>query len=213
LKRAQTRRGPIDWTRVRERLDAARGRSEALFEISPERSRAILEERARKLACAPEAVDLGESHEVLAFALGPERYFIEMKYLREVVRFVDYTPVPGTPDFVVGVTNLRGEVVCVVDLRKFFGLPVRGLTDLSRAIALGVEVTEFAILADRVFDVGTMRARDILRSPESSGVGHDYLLGVTREAAIVLDGAALLRDPRLTIEHGESLNAGRRTRE
>jgi purine-binding chemotaxis protein CheW len=163
-----------------------------------------MEERARKLAQVPEVPDLGETYEVLSFGLGPERYCIETRYTREVVRFVDYTPIPGTPDFVVGVSNLRGEVVCIVDLRKFFGVSQRGLADLSRVIALGTETTEFGIVADQVFGVSALRARDILHPPHSTEVGHEYLLGVTREAAIVLDAAALLRDPKLTIEHGEA---------
>jgi purine-binding chemotaxis protein CheW len=163
-----------------------------------------MEERARKLARVPDTLETGETYDMLAFGLGPERYCVETRYTREVVRFVDYTPVPGTPDYVVGVTNLRGDVVCVIDLRKFFGLPQRGLTDLSRIIALGAESTEFGFLADQVFEVCTLRAQDILRAPKSTGVGHEYLLGVTHDAAIALDGGALLRDPRLIIEHGET---------
>ena len=212
MKRAQAQRGPIDWGRIRERLAAARAHSEALLELSPERSSAILAERARKLARVPEAMAGSTSYQVLSFGLGSERYCLELKYVREVVRFVDFTPVPCTPEFVVGVTNLRGEVTCVIDVRKFFGLPEQGVTDLSRAIALGKDATELAILADRVFDVGALRAKDILRPPQSSGVGHDYLLGVTSEAVIVLDGAALLRDPKLTIEQGDTRDTEPRTR-
>jgi len=204
VKRTTPRRGPIDWSHVRARLDEARAKTAASTEVSPERSRAIMEERARTLARVPEVLDAGETYEVLTFGLGPERYCIQTKHTREVVRFVDYTPVPGTPDFVVGVTNLRGEVVCVIDLRKFFGVPHRGLSDLSRVIALGAESTELGIVADQVFEVSALRASDILQPPASSAVGHEYLLGVTREAAIVLDGGALLRDPKLTIEHSEA---------
>lgn len=211
MKRAQAQRAAVDWTRLRERLAAARAQMEALIELSPERSSAVLAERARKLARVPEAIDPGVSHHVLSFGLGSERYCLELEYVREVVRFADFTPVPGTPDFVVGVTHLRGEVTCVIDVRKFFGLPAQGVTDLSRAIALGKDSTELAILADRVFDVGPLPAKDILRAPASNGIGHDYLLGVTREAVIVLDGAALLRDPKLTIEQGDARETARDT--
>lgn len=206
MKRARSRRGPIDWSQIRARLEQTQARATALAELSPERARAIMAERARKLAQVPEVLDAGETYEVVTFGLGPERYCIETKYTREVVRLVDYTPIPGTPDFVVGVTNLRGEVVCLIDLRKFFGVAERGLTDLSRVIALGTENTEFGIVADQVFEVFTLRAQAILHPPGSTEVGHEYLLGVTRDAAIVLDGAALLRDPKLTIEHGDARN-------
>jgi purine-binding chemotaxis protein CheW len=211
VKRARSRRGPIDWSQIRARLDEAQTRATMSTEVSPARSRAIMEERARKLAQVPDVLEVGETYEVLAFGLGPERYCIETRYTREVVRFVDYAPIPGTPDFVVGVTNLRGEVVCIIDLRKFFGTSQRGLTDLSRVIALGTETTEFGIVADQVFQVSALRAKDILHPPESTEVGHEYLLGVTREAAIILDGAALLRDPKLIIEYDEARD--RMTRE
>lgn len=199
----RTKRSPIDWSQIRARLDEAQARAAASIEVSPERARAIMEERARKLAQVPEARYAGETYEVLTFGLGAERYCIETRYTREVVRLVDYTPIPGTPDFVVGATHLRGEVVCIIDLRKFFGVAQRGLSDLSRVIVLGTETTELGIVADQVFEVSGLRAQEILHPPESTEVGHEYLLGVTRDAAIVLDGAALLRDPKLTIEHGE----------
>jgi purine-binding chemotaxis protein CheW len=204
VKRKRAQRGPIDWSQIRVRLDEAQARAIASTEISPERSRAIMEERARRLAQVPEVLDTGDTYETLTFGLGNERYCIETKYTREVVRFIDYTPIPGAPDFVVGVSNLRGEVVCIIDLRKFFGVSQRGITDMSRVIALGVETTELGIVADQVFEVAPLRAKDILHPPASTEVGHEYLLGVTRDAAIVLDGAALLRDPKLTVEHGDA---------
>jgi purine-binding chemotaxis protein CheW len=209
VKRSRTvARGPTDWARVRDRLARAQAATEASLGESPERSREILEERARALARAPAASETGEVLEMIAFGLGAERYLLEAKYAREVARLVDFTPVPGAADFVVGVTNLRGDVVCVIDLRKFFNLADRALTDLSRVIAIGAETTEFGILADQVFDVSVLSTKDILPAPQAvAGVGREYLLGVMCDASIVLDGAVLLHDPRLYVEHGEERGA------
>ena len=136
----------------------------------------------------------------MTFALGTERYAVETEYVREVVRLADFSPVPRAPDFVLGVTNLRGEVLCLVDLRTLFDVSSKGLTDLSRIVVMGIERTEFGILVDETFEIARLRPDEIVPASESvAGVGREYLLGVTREALIMLDGAALLRDPRLYV--------------
>jgi purine-binding chemotaxis protein CheW len=160
-----------------------------------------MDERARLLARPHTQAVVGETLDVLTFALAAERYAIDTRYVREVVRLGDLTPVPGTPDFVVGVTNHHGQVLCVIDLRAFFKTPREGLSDLSRLIVLGVEQVEFAVLADRADEIRRLPASEVLPAPESmSDIGREYLRGVTRDALMVLDGASLLEDGRLFVE-------------
>jgi chemotaxis signal transduction protein len=181
--------------------------------LAPERATEIMAERARALARVPAQAPLAsEVLEVMIFSLGNERYSIETRHAREVVRLADLTPVPGVPDFLTGIINLRGEVLAVIDLRKFFGLEERGLTELSRVIVLGRERAEFGILADAVHNVTPLRIDEVLEPPESTaGVGRQYLRGVTTEALIVLDGTVLLRDPRLFIDQHEESDKSERT--
>lgn len=197
----QKRGKPVDWVVVRERLARSEAATEEALRPPPERARQIMDERARVLARVPtEARHAGDWIEVITFALASERYALETRYVREVIRLIDFTPVPGTPDFVVGVTNLRGSVLPVVDLRQFFNVPRKGLTDLSRVIVLGTERVEFGVLADEAREQTDLAAADVLDPRgEVSGIGRAYLRGVTREALIVLDGAALLADPRLIV--------------
>jgi purine-binding chemotaxis protein CheW len=102
------------------------------------------------------------------------------------------------------VTGLRGQIVAVVELRKFFGIAPRDWTDLARLVILGGEQPEFGILADAVHEVATLRKKDLLEPAGAvSGVGREYLRGITAGALIVLDGAALLQDPRLFIDQAE----------
>ena len=194
----------INWADVRERLARAQAAATAALEPPPERVRALMDERARALARPPAQSEETDAIAVMTFALGTERYAIETEYAREVVRLTDFSPVPGAPDFVLGVTNLRGEVLCLVDLRTFFDVPSNGLTDLSRIVVVGIETAEFGILVDEAFEMATLRPNDVVPPSESvAGIGREYLLGVTREALIVLDGAALLRDPRLFVNQDE----------
>ena len=107
-----------------------------------------MEERARRLARpAAEVRGSGDTLEIVVFGLASERYAVENRYVREVVRLADLAPVPGAPEFMAGVTNLRGEILAVVDLRRFFGVPARGITDTSRVVVLGADEAEFGVLA------------------------------------------------------------------
>jgi purine-binding chemotaxis protein CheW len=131
-----------------------------------------------------------------------ERYAIETRYVREVGPLVDVTPVPGTPEFVRGVGNLRGEITAIIELGRFFGIGTQSRTDLSRLVVLGAERVEFGIVADDVREVislpiETLSALDMA----TTRVDRTYLRGVTTDALIVLDGAALLNDHRLMIDH------------
>jgi purine-binding chemotaxis protein CheW len=204
-----TRVGAIDWPAVHRRLaQAARATEEALA-VSPERARAVLEERAHALAQVPvQAPPASEVLEIAVFTLANERYGIETRHVHEVLRFSEYTPVPGAPDFLIGVFNLRGEILAAIDLRKFFGVADRGVTDLSRVLVLGGERAEFGVLADTAHEVRTVRTDEVLEPPASvAGVGREYLRGVTKAALIVLDGAVLLQDARLFIDQAEEAGA------
>lgn len=197
---------PIDWQAVRERLARAQAATAGAVALPPERARALMDERARALARpATEARPPGEVLELLTFALGRERYAIETRFVREVTRLVDFTPVPGAPEFLLGITNLRGQVLAVVDLRKFLGVAEKGLTDLSRVVVLGTQEDEIGVLADAVHAIERLPAVEALDAPESvAGIGREYLRGVTRDALVILDGGVLLGDARLAVAYGRA---------
>ncbi len=203
------RSGEIDWRDLRRRLAAAAAASEEALRLPADRAKAVMDERARALARRPAPAPApGETLEVVTFALGAERYGLEARHVLEVLRLADLTPVPGTPDFLAGVTNLRGDILAVVDLRRLLGVAVRGLTDLARVIVVGGDRAELGLLADAAHGVTALRAEELLDPPGSvSGAGRDYVRGITREALIVLDGAVLLGDRRLFVDQGEEPGA------
>jgi purine-binding chemotaxis protein CheW len=95
----------------------------------------ILRTRARALArTPPQASAEGAMLELLEFRLASERYAVESQLVEEVHPLRDLTPLPCTPPFVLGIVNVRGRILPVLDLKKFFELPERGLTDLHRII-------------------------------------------------------------------------------
>lgn len=196
----------LDWPEAFARLDRAAEATRQALGPTPEQSRALMDERARALARIPSQPPApSEVIEVATFTLSGERYAVETKYISKVVRLTDFTPVPGTPEFLGGVLNLRGEILALIDLRAFFGIAQPGLTDLSRIIVLGLDRDEFGIMADAVQEVTTLRVDEVFEAPGSlpGGGGRAALLGVTADARIVLDGAALLRDEALFIDQSD----------
>lgn len=168
---------------------------------APDRD-AILAERARLLArpLAPPKADEAVI-EVIGFRLAGERYALDADVVREVLPFTDFTGLPGVPPYVIGVTNLRGEILVVFDLRILFGLPGRGLTDRTRLIVCGADGPEFGIVADATQDVSSLPVSALAAEATLLGAERQPCVrGVTRDAVIVLDGAALLRDRRLFVE-------------
>jgi purine-binding chemotaxis protein CheW len=140
----------IDWEAIHHRLAAATAAISESADPSPEESRRILEARARAAAKPPITPDEAERIEVLAFSLAGETYGVETCHVREVRQLKDLTAVPCTPPFLAGVMNLRGRIIAIIDLRKFFELPTKGLTELNRAIVLTGGDNELGLLADSI---------------------------------------------------------------
>jgi purine-binding chemotaxis protein CheW len=152
---------------------------------------------ARRTEPAPVSVT---TLEVLEFRLAQERYAVESRYVQEVHPLKDLTPLPCTPSFVVGIVNVRGRIVTVLDLKKFLELPEKGLTDLHRIILVRGEHFEVGLLADVIAGVRTISEDSLQRSLLTlTGDRAAYLKGVTVEHLIVLDLARILADPRIIV--------------
>jgi purine-binding chemotaxis protein CheW len=160
-----------------------------------------LQERARALAPRPAEPDEGESMTVVEFVLSRERYAFEASRVRSIHPLRQLTVLPCTPPHVLGIVNVRGHVLAVIDIRRFFGLPQRGLADLDKLVVLTDGEMEFGVLADSVPGAREVR-RDALQAavPTFTGIRQAYLLGVTMDGLAVLDAARLLRDPALRVD-------------
>jgi purine-binding chemotaxis protein CheW len=183
-----------------ERLAETPPRTEQGAEAGLTQSRKILRERAHRLAREPAAEECGERLEVVEFLLGREHYGIETSFIREVHPLRDVTPLPCTPPFVVGIMNLRGEILSIIDIRKLFDLDEQGLSDLNKVIVLGGSSMEFGILADHVIGVRTIMVRGLQPSLTTvTGMRADCLKGVTREHLVLLDAGKMLADRRIVV--------------
>jgi purine-binding chemotaxis protein CheW len=137
---------------------------------------------------------------VLEFRLAQERYAVESQYVQEVHPLKELTPLPCTPPFVIGVVNVRGRIVPVLDLKKFLELPEKGLTDLHRIILVRGEDFEVGILADVIVGVRFVLENTLQPSlPTLTGLRAEYLKGVTAERLIILDLKRILADPKIIV--------------
>jgi purine-binding chemotaxis protein CheW len=195
----------FDWVEALARLAKSAQSAQDGEHLSEERVRAILEERAKLLARVPprDADETGRI-ELLLFAWAGERFAIETKFVREVSRLGHVTALPGAPSFFVGLTNLRGEMLAVLDLRSTFGMSTPtsdASVPSSPLIVLGGSRPEFGLIADEVAGVEPIHVNDLSNAPAYlSSLAHDLVRGVTNDGLLVLNGHVALTDSRLFAE-------------
>jgi chemotaxis signal transduction protein len=161
----------------------------------------ILATRATMIRSQKEVGDEGTYPEILRFQLGYVEYAVEMQYVREVILTGEITPVPGVPAFITGISAVRGKIISLVDLRKFFGIPEFGLTDFNRVIILSDRKMTFGLLTDRI--LGTSHLKKPLPEEETETlIPKSHLIGITGNV-IVIDAKALLTDGRMLINEME----------
>lgn len=193
--------GPIDWNAIRSRMEVVTASLENPKTPGDEASRAILRERAVSLAKRPmEAQPAADFLDVLAFQLSGEKYGLDPRFVSEVCGLTQLTPLPGVPHFVLGIMNLRGRIVSVIDLGNLFALRKRGLTDTDRVIIVGDGTMEFGLLANGVSGMVTIPLSAIQEPPPTlTGIRRDLLLGVTPEGVAVLDMLKMFSDERVLV--------------
>jgi purine-binding chemotaxis protein CheW len=175
----------------------------------PQEKQRILRARARALAQKPGKPAEPEDYlEVLEFSLAHERYALEISFVREVYPLKELTPLPGTPPFILGIINVRGQILSVMDLKRFFNLPQKGLSDLNKVIILRRGRLEVGLLADAVTAVRSVPLPEVQTTlPTLEGLSPDNLRGITSEALIILDAEKILADPRLIVHEEVELQA------
>ncbi len=134
----------------------------------------------------------------VTFFLDNEKYGIKVMQVQEVLRMTEIAPVPGAPHYVLGIINLRGNVVTVIDSRKRFGLPEKEPDDSTRIVIIEANDQVVGILVDSVAEVVDLRSSEIETAPN---VGTDesskYIQGVSsqrEELLILVDVYKLLSD-------------------
>jgi purine-binding chemotaxis protein CheW len=187
----------LDWQSIRESLAWDDEQQQAL----------LLRARAAQYASPSrqqKATLPGASITVLIFLLGGEQYGIDVMLVRAIRGLPKVTPVPGVPHFYRGVVNLRGQLITVMDLQRFFNLPA---PTLIPANAGELPYQELVIVQSNRLEIGllTTQVQGLATLPLNTIQPIDsirYARGVTAERLVILDIAALFEDERLIVgEH------------
>ena len=143
-----------------------------------------------------EEIDIEFSHsdgsQLITFILGEEKYGLEILKVRELISYPEgLTRIPGMPDFIVGMFNLRGLVIPVMDLREKFGMPHAVKQDSTVIIIVNVEDKNIGLIVDAVADVIFIQEEDLQETNEMAvHVDTKFIKGVTMtkdEMVILLD--------------------------
>jgi len=166
-----------------------------------ERTRVILEERARNLARPLEKEDDGDSTTLVVVSVGPERYGLDITRLQETKPLSGLTHIPNVPPFWRGLVNLRGHLVPVLDLRRYLQLPDVSAGEEGIVVVVAARDLAVGLLVDAVRDVRRVPLGQIKSPPaDSAGTRNQVVRGVTADLISVLDLDALLADPALSVQ-------------
>mgnify|MGYP006160609487 CR=1 FL=1 len=134
----------------------------------------------------------------VTFRLENETYGINVMQVQEVLRYTDIAPVPGAPGYVLGIINLRGNVVTVIDTRARFGLMPGEVTENSRIVIIEAEKQVIGIMVDSVAEVVYLRSSEIESAPNvGTEESAKFIQGVCNrgeELLILVDLNKLLSD-------------------
>ena len=135
--------------------------------------------------------------QLVSFHLGGEEFGLDILQVQEIIRMMDMTRVPNSPEFVEGVINLRGKVIPVIGLRKRFGLEDHPHDTQTRIVVVEVNGTVVGFVVDSVSEVLRIPADTVEPPPRLIKVDRDYVSGVGKldnRLLLMLDVNRLMSD-------------------
>ena len=151
-----------------------------------------------------DSLDEGEIIQLVGLKLGDEEYAIDVLKIQEIIRTVEITSVPRTDSFVLGVMNLRGKVIPVVDLRVRFSLDKMDFDKETRIIVVRFETEHIGFVVDEVTEVIRISKNMVEPTPPLVGsIGQEYILGICKyddRLIILLDIDTVISEGKVTIE-------------
>jgi len=120
-------------------------------------------------------------NQIVIFQLGSEFFGADIAKVESIIKIQSITQLPHAPSFVEGVTNLRGKVLPVIDLRKRFGLPAQETDKNSRIIVVSVDQIEVGMIVDEVSEVLTVPEGAVESAPAiATTVDSSFIKGIAK---------------------------------
>lgn len=184
---------PAGWEDIKARLASAR---EALDRDVAGRldAEAVLESRARLLARKPASGEQGEELEIVEFSMRGRRYAFEAAMVREVASLTTFSRLPGAPPVVLGLVNVRGDILSLLDLHLLLGLPT-GSDRVGELVVLQREGISLAVLIDSLEGTRSVSAASFEEAPEGSpGTRSRIVQGIAGDGLVLLGAGSILTD-------------------
>jgi purine-binding chemotaxis protein CheW len=142
--------------------------------------------------------------QLVTFSINKEEYGVRIMQVQEINRVTDITSVPRAPHFVDGVTNLRGNVIPVINIRELFGLENKDIDDRTRIIIVDIGGAKTGLRVDQVNEVLRLMKQDIEKTPSivTAGGANRYMDGVCKidsgkRMVVLLDVERILDEKEL----------------
>jgi len=124
---------------------------------------------------------INKNMQSVVFSLGKEEYGIEIGKVQEIIRLPAITRLPNTADYILGIINLRGCIIPVVDTKKKFMLIDSDITDDTRIIIIEIGGKRIGLIVDEVSEVINIADERIVPADNiGTGIRIEYILGVAR---------------------------------
>lgn len=150
----------------------------------------------------PGSEEDSSGYSVICFKLGSEEYGINLLEIQEINKIPQITRVPFTPDFIMGVSNLRGNILTVVDLKKFFQIPGERIDKYAKLIIVIHDNNLLGLIVDRIVGVREIRRESVKRvSDQFINIDQAYIKEISQsedKVTIILDLEKLLSSPRFS---------------
>ena len=160
----------------------------------------ILRQRAKELAFEIIEPIKEESIDVLEFMSGEEYYAIDSLYIKEVYSIRELTQIPFTPDYILGVINIRGEIFSVIDFKILFNSKPQIINEKNKAIVVKNNDMEFSLLTEKIIGIKSLKKSDIFDTPLTlNELQSEYISGVTKDGLIIINIDKMLSDEKMIV--------------
>ncbi len=136
--------------------------------------------------------------QIVNFTLDNTNYGVPVEQIREVRDMQAVTHVPGAPAYVEGVTNLRGQIITVIDLRKRLGL-AKSEIEGEKILIIDLEKSSVGVVVDSVTEVSTIKEADIEKNNNVTTALGDFVMGVGKQndhLSVILDITKIVNKPK-----------------
>ena len=147
--------------------------------MSSEKLQQIINKQQNQIS--PDDEDLDQVVQLVGFVVGEEEFSVPILSIQEIIKPIEWTRVPRTPDYVLGVFNLRGTVIPLIDLRLKFGLQSEKMTDNSRFIVMKNATETAGFVIDRLTEAIRLKHSEVGPAPETAMEDESMIEGVGKQ--------------------------------